>query len=129
MLCTELLNCTLKTRCEERHQPGKRTGELGHSSQNEMLRGGGGEGCREREAPRAAASTRGARGDEDGPGGKVGGSLHPRGQDGPPGGTLRVQGAFKGQPKRRPCRAVSGKADTDAAVSGRDWFPSRLHGL
>lgn len=121
LLCTEFLNCTLKTQREERHQPGKRTGELGQGSQNERLREGGGEDCRELGAPRTAASTRGARSDEDRPGGKVEGVAAPLGVGrSPPGGTLRVQGAFKGRPKQRPCWAVSGKTDTDAAVSGRD---------
>lgn len=59
----------------------------------------------------------------------VRGLLNPWGRDGPPGGTLRAQGPLKGWPKRRPCRAVSGNADTDAEVGGGLWLLSLFHGL
>ena len=120
-------------------------GELGRGSQNEMLWRGRGEGLREWgcPGPRPAPGVHEVTGTGQAASGEtkastvfsqlsvlpVQGLLHPRGRDGPPGGTLRAQGALKGQPKWRPCQAISGRADSDTAVGGGLWFPSLLHGL
>ena len=126
---TAFLNCTLKTRREQRQQPGKWAGELGHSSQSEMLWEGGGEGCRERGA-QSRSQHRGARGDEDGPGGKGGASLHPWGWDGPPRGHPAGTGGLQGMAE---AEAVPGRlwegGHGHGGVGEGLWFPSRPHGL